>query len=142
MLYDLPRMLQAHLFGQILYFWNQLELRKYKSGLASVKNMFWNFRGFPSPTRQGIKRSNFKTNMFFTEANPFLYCLGYSTIFTAADFMETCLYILTLTAQKKLFWLEMFFRRKNIKMFKHHFNTLFNYPKTCFIHVSSRKGSQ
>ena len=31
---------------------------------------------FPLPCRWGEKGGNFKTNMFFTEANPFLYCLS------------------------------------------------------------------
>ena len=46
---------------------NILELRQYKNGLAYVKNMFvLKLPPFPSPTRQGKKRGNFKTSMPFT----------------------------------------------------------------------------
>ena len=60
------------------FFFLLLELRQYKNNLVSVKRMFVLKLPplYSSPTRQGEKGGNFKTNMRFTETNPFLYCLS------------------------------------------------------------------
>ena len=56
-----------------------LELRQYKNGLASVKNMFF-FKlppfSFTYTACTAREKGNFKTSMSFTETNPFLYCLS------------------------------------------------------------------
>ena len=54
-----------------------LEQRQYQNGFVSVKNMFvLNFAAlFSLLCSWGKSAVKFKTNMFFTETNPFLYCL-------------------------------------------------------------------
>ena len=60
-----------------------LELRQYKNGFVSVKRML----GLKLPpffrcrVGEGKKGGNFKTNIFFTEASPFLYCLSSKIFF-------------------------------------------------------------
>ena len=76
---DSDENLKTHVFQ----YW---EPRKYKNGLASVKNMF--VLNFSSTTRQGKKGGNFKTSMRFTETNPFLYCLSSSCYFDFPPFPD------------------------------------------------------
>ena len=56
-----------------------LELRQYKNRFVSVKRMLvLKLRSFSLAVQVKEKGSNFKTNMFFTEASLFLYCLSSS----------------------------------------------------------------
>ena len=64
---------QKNNFGvSILGFVIDLELRQYKNGLFSVKNMFV----LKLPPFIPNLHGNFKASMRFTETNPFLYCLS------------------------------------------------------------------
>ena len=65
---------------QILQINKKLELRQCKNGFISVKFMLILKLPLFFPCRVGEEKrgGNFKTNMFFTEASLFLYCLSSS----------------------------------------------------------------